>query len=81
MIAEFAEPGRRGRKPGFDWGSIEIQLHEKCRENGGVPSVEIGIDWAVQADAERFVMDRTGGKAGEKTVRDHTKKMLARYKG
>jgi hypothetical protein len=67
---------RRGRPHAVDWESIRISLYEKCKEQGGVPSPEIGDGWSIQADAERFVQDIVDNRAQKTAVRDHVSKML-----
>jgi hypothetical protein len=74
-------PRRRGRPPSVDWESVRIALYEKCREQGGAPSPEIGDGWNIQADAERFVQEMVGDRAEKTAVRDHVSEMLRDYEG
>jgi hypothetical protein len=84
MMLAGAAPHRRGRPHSLDWEAVRIALYEKCKEQGGVPSPEIGNGWSTQADAERFVQvmlrDR-GEKAADSTVRTHVAEMLRDYEG
>jgi len=75
-------PRRRGRPPVTDWTAIKDLLFEECKRQGGVPSLEIGAGWAVQADAEKFVRDMLDERcedAASSTVRTHVGSMLNEY--
>lgn len=79
MMLTATAPRRRGRRPAFDWESVRIMLYERCKKQGGVPSLEIGDGWSIQADAEKFVQEIVGDRAEKTAVRDHVSKMLRDY--
>jgi hypothetical protein len=73
---------RRGRSPTVDWETIKSLLHAECKKHGGVPSLELGVEWRNQAAAENFVKDalsQRGESAAESTVRAHVAEMLRAY--
>jgi hypothetical protein len=74
--------GRRGRSPTVDWETIKSLLHAECKKHGGVPSLELGVEWRNQAAAENFVKDilnQRAETAAESTIRSHVAAMLRDY--
>jgi hypothetical protein len=82
MAAGMGVSYRRGRPEAADWESVRIALYEKCKEQGGVPSPEIGEGWRTLADAVRFVhgiLSDRREKAGETVLKRRVKEMLGDY--
>jgi hypothetical protein len=76
-------PRCRGRPPAVDWELVKQQLFKKCDEENGVPSIEIGDGWRVQADAEEFVeaLPIVGKRVQKTAIRAHVSEMLREYQG
>jgi hypothetical protein len=78
----LGKPRHRGRSPTVDWETVKSLLYMECKKHGGVPSLELGVEWRNQAIAENFVkdtLDQRGETAAESTVRRHVAAMLRDY--